>query len=100
MGVKFTGKNTTKHFGQPYLLNFLDELNILVNAIENHLGLRYTIHLINFHHRNGFNAVCKCTDNLELLRLQPKRTKMQNIQKGMKNEGKRKESRLRQKNHG
>ena len=78
-------------------LKHLDELNIIADAMDNHIGLRYTTHMINCHsHNKGFNAVCNCTDNLELLRLQPKRTKMQNIQKGMKNEGKRKEARLRQ----
>ena len=79
------------------ILIILDELNILADAMENHLGLRYTTHLINCHHHNEyFHAVCNCTVNLDFLRLQPKRTKMQNIQQGMKNEGKQKEAWLRQ----
>ena len=65
--------------------------------MENHLGLRYTTHLINCHHHHkGFNAVCNCTVNLEFLRLKPKRTKMQNIQQVMNNEDYLEESRLRQ----
>ena len=92
-GIWYTGKNITKHFGQPYLLIILDEFNILADAMETHIGLRYTTHLINCHrHNKYFNSVCNCTVDLEFLRLQPKRTKMQNIQQGMKNEGKRKEA--------
>ena len=77
MELLFTGKNITKHFGQPYLLKNPDELNILAYAMENHLVLSYTTHLINFHRQNkGFNAVCKSTVNLAFLRLQPNRTKI------------------------
>ena len=69
-------KNITKYFGQRNLLIILYELNILSDAMENHLGLRYTTHLINCHrHREYFNAVCNCTVDLEFLRLQPKITK-------------------------
>ena len=57
----------------------------------------HTTHLIiSHHHHKGFNSVWNCTVRLVFLRLQPKRTNMQNIQKGMKNEGKRKEAWLRQ----
>ena len=77
MELQYTGENITKHFGQPYLLKNTDELNILADAMENRIGLRYTTHLINFHgHQKCFNAVCKSTVNLEFLILQPKRTKM------------------------
>ena len=33
MEVRYTVKNVTKHFGRPYLLNNLDELNILVDEM-------------------------------------------------------------------
>ena len=83
--------------GQPYLLSNPDELNILADAMENKLGLRYTNHIINCHRNHkGFNAVCKSTVNLAFLRLQPKRTRIQKIQQGIKNEGKCKEARQRQ----
>ena len=65
--------------------------------MENILVLRYTNHLINCHcHLNGFDAVCKSTVNLAFLRIQPKRTRIQKIQQGTKNEGNRKEARQRQ----
>ena len=61
--------------------------------MENRLGLRYTTHLVNRHlHQNGFDAVCKSTDNLAFLRLQSKITRIQKIQHGTKNEGKWKEA--------
>ena len=70
MEQQYIGKNITKHFGQPYLLKFSDELNILADVMENYLGLRYTTHLINCHrHHEGFNAVCKSTVNISFLRL-------------------------------
>ena len=78
----------------PYLLSNLDEINILADSMENILGLRYTTLFINFHtHQNGFDAVCKSTVNLAFLRLQTKRTRIQKIQQGAKNEGKWKEAR-------
>ena len=62
--------------------------------MENKLGLRYTTHLINCHrHHKGFDAVCKSTVNTAFLRLQTKITRIQKIQQGTKNEGKRKEAR-------
>ena len=74
-----------------------NELNILVDAMENHLGLCYTTHLIHCHRRyEGFNVVCKSTVNLAFLRLQHKRAKIQRIQQGTKSEGKWKELRRRQ----
>ena len=66
--------------------------------MENRLGLSYTTKIINCHrYRNGFDAVCRSTVNLAFLRLQPKITRIQKIQQGTKNEGKRKEARQRQK---
>ena len=86
--------NVTRNLNPPYLLSNLYELNILADSMENKLGLRYTTHLINFHrHHRGFNAVCNSTVNLAFLRLQPKRTRIQKIQQGTKNEGKQKEAR-------
>ena len=94
MEQDYTENNCTRHLGQPYLLSNLDELNIIADAMGNQLGLRYTTHLINCHrHHKSFNAVCKSTVNLAFLRLQPKRTRIQKIQQGTKNEVKRKESR-------
>ena len=83
MELQYTGKIIIKHFGQPYLKKNSGEINIFADAMENHPGLRYTTHLIdcNRHHK-GFNAVCKSTFNLAILRLQPKRTKIQRIQQG------------------
>ena len=72
-----------------YLLSNLNELNILADAIENRLGLPYTTHLIHCHcHHIGFDAVCKSTVNLDFLRLQPKITRIHEIQQGTKKEGK------------
>ena len=57
--------------------------------MENKLCLHYTTHIINCHcHHKDFNVVCKSTVNLAFLRLQPKRTRIQKIQQGTKNEGK------------
>ena len=54
--------------------------------------MSYTTNLINCHfHHKVFNAMCNSTDNIPFLRLQPKRTKIQMIQQGTKNEGKWKE---------
>ena len=65
MEQEYTENNCTSHLGQPYLLSNPDELNILADAMEKKLGLRYTTHLINCHHHNkGLNAVCKSTVNL------------------------------------
>ena len=47
MEQEYTGNNCTRHLGQPYVLSNTDELNILADAIEKKLGLRYTTHLIN-----------------------------------------------------
>ena len=75
----------------------MDELNILADSMEKRLGLRYTTHLINFHrYRNGVDSVCKSTVNLAFLRLQPKITRIQKIQQGTNDEGKRKEARQHQ----
>ena len=93
MELQYTGKNITKHFGQPYLYKNLDELNILADMTEKHLGMRYTTHLINCNcHHNFFNEVCNYTVNIAFLRLQPKITKMQRIQQGTNNVGKWKEA--------
>ena len=97
MEQEYTGNNCTRHLGQPYLLSNPDELNILADAMEKKLRLRYTTHLINFHRRHkGFNTVCHSTVNLSCLILQHKRTIIQKIQQGNKNEGKWKEARQRQ----
>ena len=62
--------------------------------MEKNLNLCYTTHLINCHlHHKGFNAVYKSTNDLDFLRLQPKRTGTQKIQQVTNNEGKRKEAR-------
>ena len=75
MEQEYRGNNCTSHLGQPYLLSNPDELNILVDAMEKKLGLRYTTHLINCHRNHkGFNAVCNSTTNIAFLRLQPNRT--------------------------
>ena len=94
MGVKYAGKNVTKHFGKSYLLNNSDELNILADVMENRIGLCYNTHMINCNcHQVGFNVLCKSTVNIAFLRIQPRRTKIQKIQQDTKNEGKRKETR-------
>ena len=95
MEQEYTGNNNvTRHLNPPYLLSNLDELNILVDSMENRLGIRYTTQLINCHrYRNGFDSVFKSTFNLAFLRLQPKITRIQKIQQSMKNEGKWKEER-------
>ena len=88
MEQEYTVNNCTRHLGQPHLLSNQGELNILADATENKLGLRYTTHLIKFHrHLNGFDAVCKSTVNIDFLRLQPKITRIHNIQQVTKNEG-------------
>ena len=65
--------------------------------MKKRLGLRYTTKLINCHrHQNVFDAVCRSAVNLVFLRLQPKITRIHQIQQGTKNEGKWKEARQRQ----
>ena len=98
MKQDYTGNNNlTRNLNPPYLVSNLDELNILAKSMENRNGLIYTTKLINCHrHGNGFDAVCRSTVNLAFLRLTPNITKIQKIQQGTKNEGKRKESRRRQ----
>ena len=72
-----TGNNCTMRLGQPYLLSNPDEINILADAVEKKLGLRYTTHLINCHrHQNSFDSVCKSTVNPAFLRLQLKITRI------------------------
>ena len=74
MEQEYTKNNFTKHSNPPYLLSNPVELNILSDAMENKLDLCYTTHLINCRcHHKVFNAVCKSTVNLSLLRLQHKR---------------------------
>ena len=93
-GVKYTGENVTKKHGRPYLLSYSSEINLPANSMQNRLGLRYTTLLINCHRQtHGENSVSKSTVNLSFRRLQPKITKIQKIQQGMKNVGKRKEER-------
>ena len=75
----------------------MDELNIVANSMENRLGITYTTKLLNcHHHQNGVDAVCRSTVDLAFLRLAPKITRIQKIQRGAKNEGKCKEARQRQ----
>ena len=95
MKQEYTGNNNvTRHLNPPYLVSNLDELNLLAEAMENRLGLTYTTKLINCHqHQKGFDAVCRSTVNLAFLRLAPKITRIQKIQQGTKNEGRRKEAR-------
>ena len=89
MEQEYTGNNCTRHLNPPYLLSNMDEPNILVDAMENRLGLRYTTHLINCHcHHKVFDAVCKSIVNLAFLILQPKITRIKKLQQGTKNEGK------------
>ena len=96
-GVKYTGINVTKIYGRPYLLSSSYEKYILVNSMQNRIGLRYTTLPISFHcHTHGDNAVSRSTVNLAFRRLQPKITKIQKIQQGTKNEGKWKEEMYRQ----
>ena len=74
---EYTGNNFKNHFSPIYLLSNKDELNILVDAMKNRLGLRYTTHLINCCcHHNGFDSVCKSTVNISFFRLQPKITRI------------------------
>ena len=98
MDQQYTGNiNVTRHLNPPYIVSNLDELNILADLMENRLGIRYKTKLINCNcHHNGFDAVCRSTVNLAFLRLQPKITRIQKIQQGTKNEGKRKKVRQRQ----
>ena len=58
MDQEYTVNGFTRHLGQPYLLSNPDELNIILDAMENKLGLLYTTHIKNCHrHHKGFNAV-------------------------------------------
>ena len=85
--VKYTGINVTKNYGRPYLLYSSYEINLLVNSIQNRLGLHYTMILINCHcQTHGDNAVSRFTINLTFRRLQPKITTIHKIQQGTKNE--------------
>ena len=57
-----------------------DKLNIIADAMKNHLDMRYTTHLIKFNlHHKGFNSMCKSTANLVFLR--PKRKKYRELNK-------------------
>ena len=94
-GVKYTGKNVTKKHGRPYLIYSSSEIIIIANSMEKRLGLRYKTLLINCHcQTHGDNEVCRSTVNLAFRRFQPKiKKKIQKIQQGTKNKGKRKEER-------
>ena len=98
MKQEYTGNNNVaRNLNPPYLLSNLDEINILADSMENRLGISYTTQLINCHcHQNGVDAVCRSTVDLASLRIQPKITRIQKIQQGTKNEGKRKEARQHQ----
>ena len=72
-GFKYTGKNVTNKHGGPYLLSSSSEINLLANSMENRLGLRYTMLLVNFHsHTHGENSGIRSTVNLAFRRLQLK----------------------------
>ena len=59
---------------------------MLVNSMQNRLGLFYTTILINFHRRiHGENAVSMSTINLSFRIFQPKILRIQKIQQGTKN---------------
>ena len=93
-GVKYTGENVTKNYGRSYLLSSYSEINVLDNAMQNRLGLRYTTLLIKYHcHTHGDNVVNMSTINLAFRRLQPKILKIKKIQQGTNNEGNWKEAR-------
>ena len=70
MKQEYTGNNNvTRSLNPSYLLSNLDELNLLAGSMENRLGLRYTTQLINCHrYRNGFDAVCKSTVNIDFFK--------------------------------
>ena len=88
-GVKCTGNNVTKNHGIPYLIYSSYEINLIANSVEKRLGLCYMTLLINCHHQtHGVNAVCRSTVNLAFRRLQPKITKIHQIQQRTNNEGK------------
>ena len=96
-GIKYTVINATKNHGIPYLLSPSYEKNMLVNSIQNCLGLRYTNILINRHNQtHGNNAASRSTINLAFRRIQHKITKIQKIQQGMNNEAKWKDARYQQ----
>ena len=93
-GVKYTARNVKKKHGRPYLLSYSYEIKLLADSMQNRLGLCYTTLLINCHSQtHGDNAVSRYTVNLAFRRLQPRITKIQKIQQGTKNKGKRKEAR-------
>ena len=72
-GVKYTGRNAIKKHGRPYLLSSSYEITLLVNSMQNRLGLHYTTLLINCHRQtHGDNEVSRSTVNLAFRRLQPK----------------------------
>ena len=62
MEQEYTGNNFIRQSGQPYLLSNPDELNILADAMEKRLGLRYTTHLISGHPRH--NSLMQCVSAL------------------------------------
>ena len=81
-GIKYAGINGTGKYGIPHLVNDCSEINLLVNSMQNLLGLRYTTLLINFHNKTKCdNAVIRSTVNLAFRRLLPKITKNQKINK-------------------
>ena len=83
MEQQYTGNNNvTTYLNPPYLVSNLNELKILADSTENRLGLTYTTKLINFYcHNNVFDAVFRSTVNLAFLRLAPKITRIQGVEK-------------------
>ena len=75
-----------KRYGRPYLLSSSYEINLLADSMQNRIGLRYTVLLINCHCiKHGENAVSKYTLKLAFRRIQPKIIRIQKIQQGMRN---------------
>ena len=76
-GIIRTRKNGTGKYDRSHLVNSSSEINMLVNSLQNCLGIQYTTLLIDFHcHTQGYNAVSRSTFNLAFRILLPKVTKI------------------------
>ena len=76
-GIVYIGRNGTVKYCRPQLVNSSSEINMLVNSLQNCLGIQYTTLLIDFHcHTQGYNAVSRSTFNLAFRILLPKVTKI------------------------
>ena len=77
-----TQEEIFKNHGRPYLLYSSYEINILMNSIQNRLGLFYTTLLINCHSQTyGKNSVSRSTVNLAFRILQKKFRKYNRVQR-------------------